>query len=169
MLCFVLINSLFFFKHVGLSLSAVCLLFCLLFSVFIFSVCVHLCACACKFMHTCVCVCVCIYVCACVCVCLCVVFNNFCCCSPDLGDFPARAPQTVQPKIFLKMPPDMQKFVFGAESVHYLREVSSCTLFRHLASWSICDPQKPFHVILAQHDHCCLEVTLHDSRPFFCH
>ena len=122
-------------------------------------------------MH--VCVCVCIYVCVCVCVhvCLCVLFNNFCCCSPDLGDFPARAPQTVQPKIFLKMPPDMQKFVFGAESVHYLREVSSCTLFLHLASWdkSICDPQKPFHVILAQHDHCCLEVTLHDSRPFFCH
>ena len=85
-----------------------------------------MCVCVCVFAYVCVClhiyVCVCVFVC--VCVCLCVLFSNFCCCSPDLGDFPARAPQTVQPKIFLKMPPDMQKFVFGAEAVHYLREVS---------------------------------------------
>ncbi|XP_070196439.1 ubiquitin carboxyl-terminal hydrolase 24-like isoform X2 [Littorina saxatilis] len=41
----------------------------------------------------------------------------------DIGEFPQRLPLSVQPKIFLKMHTDMHKFVFGPESVHYLREV----------------------------------------------
>lgn len=41
----------------------------------------------------------------------------------DPGEMAPRLPQTVQPRIFLKMASDMHKFVFGADSVHYLKEV----------------------------------------------
>lgn len=55
---------------------------------------------------------------------ICKAFFFVCVHWPGLGDLAPRLPQMVQPRIFLKMSPDMQKFVFGAESVHYLREVS---------------------------------------------
>ncbi|KAL3868453.1 hypothetical protein ACJMK2_041259 [Sinanodonta woodiana] len=41
----------------------------------------------------------------------------------DVGSYPVKKPQMVIPQTYLKMSTDMENYVFGAESVRYLREV----------------------------------------------
>ncbi|XP_050400806.1 ubiquitin carboxyl-terminal hydrolase 24 isoform X1 [Patella vulgata] len=41
----------------------------------------------------------------------------------ELGEFKPRMPQTVQPKIFLRMSSEMEKYIFGSDSERYLKEV----------------------------------------------
>ncbi|KAL4237154.1 Ubiquitin carboxyl-terminal hydrolase 24 [Mactra antiquata] len=55
------------------------------------------------------------------------------------GDFRIRKPLTVNPKPFLKMSADMERYTFGSESHHYLKEV--VTAIREVASpmTSVCD------------------------------
>ena len=39
------------------------------------------------------------------------------------GKYAIRNPTTVVPTRYLKMKPEMQAYLFGAESAHYIREV----------------------------------------------
>ena len=125
--------------------------------------------CVCLHMYVCVCICMCVCVCLCVCACVCVFFSVIFVVAHQTWEiFLPVLRRQCSPRSSSKCLQTCRSLCLGLKpSITWERSVSSCTLFLYPVSWdkSICDPQRHFHVILAQHGHCCLEVTLHDSQP----